>query len=127
MALKQLFCRLLKRLATMLGCGTLLKRNYLPTAGKSNTMDRHNQYDPRMWRNGHDMGQGYYKLLPDHGKRFDRNNMRDLGYTLYQDFTSKNDPDTELRWWFRDINTWKSRIDRIEKMGYTAVNELTIT
>ena len=127
MASKQLFCRLLKHLATTLGCGTLQKRNYQLTAGKSNTMHRHNQYDPRMWRSGHDMGQGYYKLLPDHGKRFDRNNMRDLGYTLYQDFTSKDDPDTELRWWFRDVDTWKSRIDRIEKMGYTAVNELTIT
>ena len=127
MALKQLFCRLLKRLATMLGCGTSPKPNYLLTAGKSNTMDRHDQYDARMWKSGRDMGQGYYKLLPDHGKRFDRNNMRDLGYTLYQDFTSKDDPDTELRWWFRDVDTWKSRIDRIEKMGYTAVNELTIT
>lgn len=127
MALKQLFCRLLKRLATMLGCGTSPKPNYLLTAGKSNTMDRHNQYDTRMWRSGHDMGQGYYKLLPDHGKRFDRNNMRELGYTLYQDFTSKDDPETELRWWFRDVDTWKSRINRIEQMGYTAVNELTIT
>ena len=111
----------------MLGCGTSPKPNYLLTAGKSNTMDRHNQYDSRMWRSGHDMGQGYYKLLPDHGKRFDRNNMRELGYTLYQDFTSKADPETELRWWFRDVDTWKSRIDRIEQMGYTAVNELTIT
>jgi len=127
MASKQLFCRLLKRLATMLGCGTSPKPNYLLTAGKSNNMDRHNQYDTRMWRSGYDMGQGYYKLLPDHGKRFDRNNMRDLGYSLYQDFTSKDDPETELRWWFRDVDTWKSRINRIEQMGYTAVNELTIT
>ena len=127
MALKQLFCRLLKRLATMRGCGTSQKPNSRRIAGKLNTMDRHNQYDPRMWKNGHDMGQGYYKLLPDYGKQFNRNNMRELGYTLYQDFTSKQDPETELRWWFRDVNTWNLRIDRIEQMGYTAVNELTIT
>ncbi len=73
------------------------------------------------------MGQGHYWLLADHGREFDRDHMRKIGFTRFQDFC-KNDDDTyEMRWWFRNEETWKARIERIEQMGYVASDKLQIT
>ena len=73
------------------------------------------------------MGQGHYWLLPDHGRKFDRNRMRKLGWTLYQDFVMEQDDNYKMRWWFRNKETWKARIERIEQMGYVASDKLQIT
>lgn len=91
-------------------------------------MNRHETYDPRRWKRGaHDMGQGHHWLLPDHGRSFDRDHMRKLGFTLFQDFTIPEDKGYEMRWWFRDTKTFTARIERIEQMGYVAVDKLQIT
>lgn len=84
--------------------------------------DRHDFRDPRYYKSGHDFGQGSYKVLPDNGMCFEANNMRSIGYTLYQDFV--NNDDEPVRWWFRDLNAWKSRIERIEQMGHVATDKL---
>lgn len=84
--------------------------------------DRHDFRDVRHWKSGHDFGQGSYKVLADRGMSFEANNMRRIGYTLYQDFV--NDEDKPVRWWFRDINAWKARIERIEQMGHVATDKL---
>jgi hypothetical protein len=90
-------------------------------------MFRHHPYDDRAWKRGQsDMGQGSYMVLPDHGRKFDRARMRDIGFTLYQDFTIEDD-NQEMRWWFKNVNAWKARIERIEAMGYTASDKLQIT
>jgi len=39
----------------------------------------------------------------------------------------KEDDNYEMRWWFRNTETWKARIDRIEQMGYVASDKLQIT
>ena len=73
------------------------------------------------------MGQGHCFLLPDHGREFKRDDMRKLGFTLYQDFVMKEDDNYAMRWWFRNKETWKARIERIEQMGYVALDKLQIT
>lgn len=84
-------------------------------------------YDDIGLKRGHnDYGQGSYRLLPDHGRNFKRENMRDLGYTLYQDFQLKYDPTDQMRWWFKDVKSWEARIERIEQMGYQATDKLQI-
>ena len=50
-----------------------------------------------------------------------QNIMRVLD-TLYQDFV--NDDDKPVRWWFRDLNSWKASIERIEQMGHVATDKL---
>jgi hypothetical protein len=113
---------------TTRGCALLQTQLYLRTVGKSQSMNRFEPMDPRRWKRGaRDMGQGHCFLLPDHGREFKRDDMRKLGFTLYQDFVMKQDDNYEMRWWFRNTETWKSRIDRIEQMGYVASDKLQIT
>lgn len=73
------------------------------------------------------MGQGSYMLLPDHGRNFKRDKMRELGFTLFQDFCMEQDDNYEMRWWFKNVESWKARIERIEQMGYKASGKLQIT
>ena len=112
----------------MLGCDTLRKPQWYHTAGKSNTMNRHHPFDDRPWKRGaHDFGQGSFRVLPDHKRQFNRDRMRELGFTLFQDFTIEPDEDYPMRWWFQNTEAWKSRIERIEQMGYKATSELQVT
>lgn len=91
-------------------------------------MDRHHPFDDRPWKRGHhDFGQQSYGLLPDHGRNFNRDKMRELGFTLFQDFCMELDDNYEMRWYFKNTKTWSARIERIEQMGYTATSELQIT
>lgn len=91
-------------------------------------MNRYHPYDSRGWKRGaRDMGQGHCFLLPDHGRQFKRDDMRKLGFTLYQDFVMKEDDNYQMRWWFRNKETWKARIERIVQMGYVASDKLQIT
>lgn len=81
---------------------------------------------PFRWkRGGCDMGQGTYRVLADRGMDFDRANLRELGYQLFQDFEHIDDYKT--RWYFHNMKTWEQRIERIESMGYTPISELQIT
>jgi hypothetical protein len=90
-------------------------------------MNRFHPYDDRSGKRGvHDMGQGTRMLLPDNGKSFDRNTMLDIGFTLFQDFKHDDRP-YQTRWWFRDVKTWKANIERIEQMGFEAIDKLTNT
>ena len=73
------------------------------------------------------MGQGSFILLPDHGRNFNRDKMRELGFTLFQDFCMEQDDNYEMRWWFKNVESWKARIERIEQMGYVASSKLQIT
>jgi len=73
------------------------------------------------------MGQGSFILLPDHGRNFKRDKMRELGFTLFQDFCMELDDNYEMRWWFKNVESWKARIERIEQMGYVATSKLQIT
>jgi len=73
------------------------------------------------------MGQGSFILLPDHGRNFKRDKMRELGFTLFQDFCMEQDDNYEMRWWFKNVESWKARIERIEQMGYVASSKLQIT
>lgn len=90
-------------------------------------MNRHHPYDPRTWKQtkGATFQEGTYKVLPDNGMRFDRTQMRMSGYTLYQDY--EHGDGYKTRWWFKDVKTWEARTDRIEMMGYTAIDKLQIT
>ena len=91
-------------------------------------MNRHEPFDPRTAKRGHhDMGQGSFILLPDHGRNFKRHKMRELGFTLFQDFCMEHDDDYEMRWWFKNVESWKARIERIGQMGYVATGKLQIT
>jgi hypothetical protein len=72
------------------------------------------------------MGQGSFYALPDTKRDFDREHMRGLGWQLFQDF--KHDNSKHLtRWWFKSTKAWQSRIERIESMGYVAIDKLTNT
>ena len=128
MALAILLCPHTGQATTMRGCAPLQTRLYPRTVGKSRSMNRYHPYDPRGWKPGvRDMGQGHCFLLPDHGREFKRDDMRKLGFTLYQDFVMQEDDNYEMRWWFRNTETWKARINRIEQMGYVASDKLQIT
>ena len=91
-------------------------------------MNRNHPYDVRRWVDGAiDMGQGHHWLLPDHGRVFERDHMRNLGFTLFQDFVRNDDKEYPMRYWFRDTKTWKSYIETIEQRGYVASDKLQIT
>lgn len=85
-------------------------------------------YDDIGLRKGfNDFGQGSYKVLPDHGCTFQRDTMREMGFTLFQDFCMEKDDATKVRWWFQNVKTWEARVSGIEKMGYKAIDKLQIT
>ena len=128
MALAILLCLRTGQATTTRGCARSQTQLYLRTVGKSQSMNRHEPYDPRGWKRGvHDFGQGHCFLLPDHGRAFERDDMRKLGFTLYQDFVMEQDDNYKMRWWFRNTKTWEARIKRIEQMGYVASDKLQIT
>ena len=128
MALAIPLCPHIGQAITTRGCALLQTQLYLRTVGKLQSMNRFEPMDPRRWKRGaRDMGQGHCFLLPDHGRELKRDDMRKLGFTLFQDFVMKEDDNYEMRWWFRNTETWKSRIDRIEQMGYVASDKLQIT
>ena len=85
----------------------------------------HQAYGHYTKRNGVDFKEGSYKCLPDAGKQFMQKRMREMGFSLYQDFKHR-DRDEETRWWFKDTRTWQARTPGIEKLGYTQSGELKI-
>jgi hypothetical protein len=90
-------------------------------------MERHDPYDARGWKRGaQDMGQGNLYALPDEKCQFERDHMRGLGWQLFQDFQHRDKQHT-TRWWFKSTWAWKKRIERIENMGYEAIDKLTNT
>jgi hypothetical protein len=53
--------------------------------------------------------------------------MREMGFTLFQDFCMEKDDATKVRWWFQNVKAWEARVNGIEKMGYKAIDKLQIT
>ena len=62
--------------------------------------------------------------MPDNGKLFPVQRMRENGFTLYQDFKHKDGHET--RWWFRNLEAWHKKTPGIESLGYTATHHLKV-